>query len=225
MSDKILQALLQHKLVAIVRGISSQSADATGEALVAGGVRLLEVTMNTPDALGTVSRWRKIYAGRVHIGAGTVLNKAMAQGAIDAGAQFLLSPNLDEEVIRCGAERGIEVWPGVLTPTEIVRAHQAGAKAVKVFPASVFGARYFKELRGPLDHIPLIAVGGIDLENAADFLNAGAVAVGVGGNLVNKTLIESGQFEALTSLARQYVSAVKPAELIKNEEAAGGDSS
>jgi 2-dehydro-3-deoxyphosphogluconate aldolase/(4S)-4-hydroxy-2-oxoglutarate aldolase len=218
MSDKILAALSQHRLVAIVRGISMDAADATAESLVAGGIRMLEVTMNTPGALGIIARWCERYEGRVHIGAGTVLNKAMAQQAVAAGAQFLISPNLDEDVIRYGAERGIEMWPGVLTPTEIVRACEAGATAVKVFPASIFGARYFKEIRGPLDHIPLIAVGGVDLENAADFLNAGAVAVGVGGNLVNKTLIESGQFEALTSLARQYVSAVKPAE--QDEEVA-----
>ncbi|HEX7057004.1 MAG TPA: bifunctional 4-hydroxy-2-oxoglutarate aldolase/2-dehydro-3-deoxy-phosphogluconate aldolase, partial [Bacilli bacterium] len=145
------------------------------------------------------------------IGAGTVLDIEMARQAVAAGAEFLISPNLDEEVIRYGLDHGLDVWPGVMTPTEIVRAWKAGASAVKVFPSGTLGANYIKDIRGPLNHIPLIATGGVNLQNIADYFKAGAVAVGLGGNLVNKTLINSGNFAEIARLASQYVAAARQA--------------
>jgi 2-dehydro-3-deoxyphosphogluconate aldolase/(4S)-4-hydroxy-2-oxoglutarate aldolase len=210
MSD-LLRVLKEEGIVAIIRGTAPQHIDATAEALISGGIRLLEVTLNTRNALQTIGRWRECYAGRAYIGAGTVLDVDMAQQSLDAGAQFLISPNLDEDVVKLGVDNGVDVWPGVMTPTEMVRAWKAGANAVKVFPSATLGANYFKEVRGPLSQIPLIATGGINLENMADFLRAGAVAIGAGGSLVDKNLIESGRFDELTQLTRRYVAAAQAA--------------
>lgn len=204
MSD-LLRVLKEEKIVAIIRGTAPQHIDATADALVNGGIRLLEVTLNTENALQAIDRWRERFAGQVFIGAGTVLDVEMAQQSVDAGAQFLISPNLDEDVVQLGKNHGVDIWPGVMTPTEMVRAWKAGAKAVKVFPSATLGPNYLKEVQGPLSQIPFIATGGINLDNMADFLRAGAVAVGVGGSLVDKTLIESGRFGELTELTRRYV--------------------
>ena len=207
MPNEIFQELLNHKIVAIVRGIAAATADDTAQALAAGGIRLLEVTMNTPGALEMIARWRQQYS-ELRIGAGTVLDLPMAEEAVAAGAQFLISPNLDEEVVAYGVQNDVEVWPGTMTPTEIVRAWKAGAHAVKVFPLSTLGPQYLKDIRAPLGHIPMIAVGGVDLENTAAFLRAGAIGVGIGSSLVDKSLIEAGRFEDLTALAAKYVAAV-----------------
>ncbi len=205
----LLPIVQKERIIAIARGIPAHSSERTGEALVNGGIRLLEVTMNTDGALDILSRWRELYSGRAHVGAGTVLNLAMAKEAVAAGAEFIISPNLDESVVAYGLERGVDVWPGVMTPTEIVRAWNAGAKAVKLFPMGALGLNYLKEIRAPLNHIPIIATGGVNLQNIADFLNAGAMAVGLGSNLVEKNLIREGRFEELTALAAKYAAAVK----------------
>lgn len=203
----MLQELVKHKIVAIVRGIPATRADATAQALAHGGIRLIEVTMNTEGALDIITRWREQYGHVLHVGAGTVLDVQNAARAIDAGAQFLISPGLDEEVVRYGVERGVAVWPGTTTPTEIVRAWRAGAGAVKIFPAGTLGVQYIKDLRAPLGHIPMMAVGGVDLNNLAEFLDAGAVAAGIGSRLVDNKLIEAGRFEELSDLAARYVAA------------------
>jgi 2-dehydro-3-deoxyphosphogluconate aldolase/(4S)-4-hydroxy-2-oxoglutarate aldolase len=204
----MLEVLTERKIVAILRGIPVATADQTVEALAAGGIWLLEVTMNTEGALDMVTRWRENYDGRLRVGAGTVLDLDMAREAIAAGAEFLIAPNLDEAVVAYGLEHGVEVWPGVMTPTEVVRAQQVGATAVKLFPAGSLGPHYLKDLRAPLGNVPMIAVGGVNLMNVQDFLQAGAMAVGLGSNLVDKTLIQTEQFEELTVLAKRYVAAV-----------------
>ena len=201
--------LLQHRMVAIFRGIADHQADAAARALVDGGVSFMEVTMNTAGALPIIARWRASFDRQAYIGAGTVLNVAMAKEAVAAGAQFLISPNLDEKVIAYGAERGVDVWPGVMTPTEIVRAWNAGAKLVKLFPMASRGLSYLREIRAPLDHIPIMATGGVDLSNMADTFSAGAAAVGLGTKLVRPDLIASGDFEQMTANARAYVDAAK----------------
>lgn len=200
-----LDLVAREKIVAIVRGIPGDAGDQTAEALVRGGVVFLEVTMNTDGALGMISRFRERYAGRLRVGAGTVLDATMAREAVAAGAEYLISPNLDEEVVRFGLGRGLEVWPGTMTPTEIVRAHKLGVSAVKVFPMGALGVGYLKEIRAPLGHIPMIATGGVNLDNIGEFLRAGAVAVGLGGNLVRKDLIAAGQFGEIERLAREFV--------------------
>jgi len=204
-----MEELSREKIIAIIRGIDEANGDLTAKALADGGIVFLEVTLNTEGALGMISRFRSNYAGRLRIGAGTVLDIGQAKEAVAAGAEYIISPNLDEEIVYYGAENGIEVWPGTMTPTEIVRAYKAGASAVKVFPFASLGAGYLKEIRAPLNHIPMIATGGVNLDNIASVFDAGAVAVGLGGNLVDKQLIREGRFDELTQRAKAFVSAAK----------------
>ncbi|MBN2984526.1 MULTISPECIES: bifunctional 4-hydroxy-2-oxoglutarate aldolase/2-dehydro-3-deoxy-phosphogluconate aldolase [Cohnella] len=212
MSSKLLQALSEEKIVAIIRGISAKDGDATAKALADGGIVFLEVTLNTEGAIGMISRFREQYEGRMRIGAGTVLDIGQAKEAVAAGAEYIISPNLDEEVVYYGVEQGVDVWPGTMTPSEIVRAYKAGASAVKVFPLGSLGVNYLKEIRAPLDHIPMIATGGVNLQNIRSVLETGAVGVGLGGNLVNKQLVAEGKFEELTKLAQSFVAEVKGAK-------------
>ncbi|XEC95479.1 bifunctional 4-hydroxy-2-oxoglutarate aldolase/2-dehydro-3-deoxy-phosphogluconate aldolase [Paenibacillus tarimensis] len=207
--SEMLKLLLQEKIIAIFRNIEDHCADQAANALFDGGIRLMEVTLNTKGALAIISRWRDRFDGRAAIGAGTVLDIGMAKEAVAAGAQFIISPNLDEEVIAYGSERGVSVWPGVMTPTEIVRAWKAGADAVKIFPMATLGWKYIAEIRAPLNHIPMIATGGVDLENIKDYFNAGSCAVGMGSKLVNLDWVKNGEFERVTGRAKAFVEAVK----------------
>lgn len=206
---QMLELLLQHKIVAILRGIEDRHADAAAQALIDGGIYMMEITMNTDGAAAMINRWRTKFDGKAAVGAGTVTDVALAEQAVAAGAQFLISPNLDEEVIAYGRERGLSVWPGVMTPTEIVKAWKAGADAVKIFPMGTLGIGYLQEIRGPLDSIPMIATGGVDLHNIADYFKAGANAVGMGSKLVNLDWVREGKFDQVTEKARQFVEAVK----------------
>ncbi len=205
MKKNNLELLKQEKIVAIIRGIPSDLGLKTAEALLNGGVKFVEVTLNTEGALNMITEIKEQFGHEMHVGAGTVLDISMAKDAISAGAEYLVSPNLDERVIDLGVSQDVDVWPGTLTPTEIVRAYQAGATAVKVFPIGAFGVNYLKDIRGPINHIPMMATGGVNLNNMNDFLQAGAVAVGLGGNLVNNALIKEHRFEEITDLARQFV--------------------
>jgi len=205
----MMELLLKERIVAIVRGLEGEAADRAAEALIEGGIRLVEGTMNTPGAPKTIAGGREKFDGRAMIGAGTVLDLRMAREAVQAGAQYLISPNLDEEVIAFGLERGLSVWPGVMTPTEIVRAWKAGAEAVKVFPMASLGVEYLKEIRAPLDHIPMIATGGVDLTTIRSYFEAGAAAVGMGSRLLNRDWIRAGDFGRLTENARRYVEIVR----------------
>ncbi|WP_123041785.1 bifunctional 4-hydroxy-2-oxoglutarate aldolase/2-dehydro-3-deoxy-phosphogluconate aldolase [Cohnella candidum] len=206
---ELLQALSERKIVAIIRGISADKGDAAAQALADGGIVFLEVTLNTDGALGMISRFRERYEGRLRIGAGTVLDLDDAREAAAAGAEYLISPNFDEEVLQFGLERGLDVWPGTMTPTEIVRAYKAGASAVKLFPMATLGVGYLKEIRAPLDRIPMVATGGVNLQNIRTVLDAGAAAVGLGSNLVDKKLIAEGKFEELRALAQSFTDEVE----------------
>lgn len=196
----------QNKIIAIVRGVGPHDADEVARALLAGSVRLIEVTLNSEGALGTLARWRETFEGELSVGAGTVLSVKEAKDALRAGAEYLICPHTDEALIACAREEGVPVFPGALTPTEILRAHAAGASAVKVFPVgSVGGPAYLKDVRAPLGHVPLIAVGGVNEDNARAYLDAGALALGVGGSLVSPALIRAGRFEELTVRARALI--------------------
>jgi len=207
--SELLQLLTEEKIVAIIRGIDKARGDATAQALAEGGIVFLEVTLNTDGALDMISRFREKYAGRMRIGAGTVLDLAQAKEAEAAGAEYIISPNLDEEVIHYCVNRGLEIWPGTMTPSEIVRAYKLGASAVKVFPMASLGIGYLKEIRAPLDHIPMVATGGVNLQNIRTVLESGACAVGLGGNLVDKKLIAEGRFDELRQLAQAFTNEVK----------------
>lgn len=200
----MLEQLMRDKIVAIFRGIEDQHADHAAQALIDGGIRMMEVTMNTDGALQIVHRWRQKLPSEAAVGVGTVLNLAMAKEAVAAGAQFIISPNYDPAVIEYGYAHDVPVWPGCMTPTEIVNAMQAGAEAVKIFPLASFGWKYIAELRGPLNSIPMIATGGVNEQNFADYFNAGANGVGMGSQLINLQWIHEGNYHLMTERARLF---------------------
>ncbi|MEC0243723.1 bifunctional 4-hydroxy-2-oxoglutarate aldolase/2-dehydro-3-deoxy-phosphogluconate aldolase [Paenibacillus dokdonensis] len=204
---KLTNELMSSRLVAIVRGIKREEARAAGAGLAAGGVKLMEVTMNTAGALDIMQDWRSAYDGQAYVGAGTVLNVNMAREAVSAGAQFLISPNVDMNVISFALEQGIDIWPGAMTPTEIAAAFYAGAEVVKLFPMASLGLEYLREIRGPLNHIPLIATGGVTPQNIADYFEAGASAVGIGSSLLPKDALAKGNTEEIAQCAARFVQA------------------
>lgn len=196
-------------VIAIIRGIEKKDIIPVAQALYDGGIRLVEVTMNTNGAPEMISLLNENFLERLYIGAGTVLDVEIAKKAIDAGAKYFVTPNLDEEVIAFALENNIGILPGVMSPTEVVNAYKAGAKMVKVFPTSILGSDYIKELQGPLSHIPMVAVGGVRPTNAADFIKAGAIGIGVGSSLIDKAAIAEGNFEIITEKAELLLQKIK----------------
>jgi len=173
--------IVEGRVIAIARRLEPATLPAVAEALAANGIRVFEVTIDSPGAVESIRALAEgPLAERLLVGAGTVLSVGEAEAAVAAGARFLVTPHLDPELIGWAAERGIPILPGAFTPTEIVTAWRAGAAAVKLFPASVAGPAFIRDFRGPFPDIPLIPTGGVSIENAADFLRAGAVAVGLG---------------------------------------------
>ncbi|GMA62742.1 bifunctional 4-hydroxy-2-oxoglutarate aldolase/2-dehydro-3-deoxy-phosphogluconate aldolase [Alicyclobacillus fastidiosus] len=205
MSDVIASRLQETGVVAIIRGIDTSVIHPLVQALYDGGIRLVEVTLNTEGALEAIASLLSKFGDSMSVGAGTVLNEQQALAAKAHGAQFFVTPNVDRSVIHVGVEANIPVMAGALTPTEIYDAYSAGAQFVKVFPAGTMGARYIKEVRGPLANVPLMAVGGVTLENAGEFFDAGVLALGLGGSLVNKAAVERGDYDAIREMARSFV--------------------
>lgn len=205
---QLTEALFEHKIVAILRGIEPSYALATGEAIVAGGVKFMEITMNTNGADKMIEQWRTQFANEAYIGAGTVIDLEHAKRAIAAGAQFLISPNLDLDVIDYAQKQQIPVYPGVMTPTEILTAWKAGVDAVKLFPMASLGLDYLKEIRGPIKQVPIIATGGVTLNNIDTYFTAGAQAVGMGTQLVSLEAARAGQFNAITKQVSAVVAKV-----------------
>jgi len=214
MASSLLGQLKKEKIVAIARGFTMEETLASARALSDGGVAFLEATLNTDGALNIISALREKFGDRMRIGAGTVLDIGQAKEAIAAGAEYLISPNVDEEVIYHGVEQGLDVWSGAMTPTEIVQAYKAGASAVKLFPMGTLGIGYLKEVRAPLNHIPLIATGGVNLNNIREVLDAGAIAVGMGGKLLDPELVRKGDYDGLREHARAFVNRVQGASLV-----------
>ena len=202
------------KLVAILRHVPADKLDGVVEALIAGGVRVLEFTFDHDSAECVKENAEKIrhtaekYGDRVLVGCGTALTVQEVEAACDAGACLVISPNVDYGVIRRTRQLGMVSMPGALTPTEILTAHQNGADFVKVFPAGCLGAGYIKAIRGPINHVPLLAVGGVSEKNAGEFMKAGCAGIGAGGNLVNKQWIEAGEFDKITALAKEFIRAL-----------------
>jgi 2-dehydro-3-deoxyphosphogluconate aldolase/(4S)-4-hydroxy-2-oxoglutarate aldolase len=207
-SSAALQQILQHKIVAILRGCNTDDIPPITEALYEGGVRLLEITLNTPGALKAIERAASRMGDRMLIGAGTVLTATEVIDAVNAGARFILSPSLDPGIIQQSRDLGAVSVPGAFTATEILAAYRHGADIVKVFPASV-GPAYFRDMRGPLPHIPLMPTGGLNLDNIRDFQKAGAVAFGIGSALVASNQGTTGNdLLQLTRLAAAYITAI-----------------
>ncbi|WP_261301944.1 bifunctional 4-hydroxy-2-oxoglutarate aldolase/2-dehydro-3-deoxy-phosphogluconate aldolase [Paenibacillus andongensis] len=202
-----LKEIERTRIIAIVRGVQEAHILSLADALLKGGITVMEVTLNTPGALRMISELQDKSGQHMFIGAGTVLDLEDAKKAVQAGASFLVTPNMDEEVIRWASTEGIPIFPGAMTPTEIVKAWKAGATAVKVFPSASLGLTYIKELMGPLDQIPLIAVGGVTEENIKQFLNIGCYGLGIGGSLINLKEIAAGRFEWVTDKAASLLAA------------------
>jgi 2-dehydro-3-deoxyphosphogluconate aldolase/(4S)-4-hydroxy-2-oxoglutarate aldolase len=193
------------RIIAIVRGVEPAHIVGLAKALYEGGITVMEVTMNTPGAPAMIGELQNKLGDRMFIGAGTVIDLEDAKQAVAAGASFLVTPNLDEDVISFAREREIPIYPGAMTPTEIVKAWKAGAAAVKLFPSASLGISYIKELQGPLRHIPMIAVGGVNEDNIRQFLDLGCYALGVGGSLVNLKEIHSGNYAWVTEKSRRLM--------------------
>lgn len=182
----IIERILQDRIVAIFRNVGAEDLIAVAETLVQEGICIMEVALSEPQALPALRALKAAMAGRgLLIGAGTVLTVELAEQALEAGADFLITPNVSPEVIKYAKERGVPILPGALTPTEVYTAMQLGADLVKIFPASSVGPGHIKALLGPFPNAKLVPTGGVSPENAAEYLKAGAVAVGVGGGLVN----------------------------------------
>jgi 2-dehydro-3-deoxyphosphogluconate aldolase/(4S)-4-hydroxy-2-oxoglutarate aldolase len=207
--ETYLRRVLDCGIVAVVRSPDSQQLVDVAGALADGGVDVVEITMSVPDALDVMRRVRRALGDRVLLGAGTILDPETARAALLAGAEYLVAPTLNLEVIRLCQRYDKLVMPGAFTPTEILTAWEAGADIVKVFPAEVVGPAFFKALRGPLPQIRLMPTGGVDLNTATAFLKAGACCLGVGGQLVEPRAVAEGNFDRLRDLARQYVAIVQ----------------
>lgn len=208
---ELIKKITENGVIAVIRQIPKEKVIQVAESLIDGGVNVLEVTVDSDDAFQIMERLSHEFKDRSIIGAGTVLESLSAEAAIRSGAEFIVSPILRREVIKTTLLHGKISIPGIMTPTEMVEAQEQSADIVKFFPASVGGPEFIKNVKGPLPHIQIIATGGVDLQNASEFIKAGAAAIGVGGNLVDKSIISEGSYEKLTMLAKEYVDKVKGA--------------
>jgi 2-dehydro-3-deoxyphosphogluconate aldolase/(4S)-4-hydroxy-2-oxoglutarate aldolase len=206
-----LNRVLQTGIVAILRVPTSDQLAGVARALFEGGIDVIEVTFTVPNALEILAAVKKDLGNRVLLGMGTVLDPESARAALLAGAEFIVSPSLNLDVIRLCHRYDKVVMPGAFTPTEILAAWEAGADVVKVFPSDAVGPSYLKALRGPFPQIRLMPTGGVNLETLPEFIKAGACAVGVGGSVVEPQAIRDGNFTRLRELAAQYVQALKAA--------------
>lgn len=200
----ITESIRETGIVAIMRASSPDQLLAAADAIKAGGVNAIEVTMTTPGALKVIEQATLKYGEEVIFGVGSVLDPETARAAILAGARFVVCPTLKLSTIEMCHRYDIPVVPGAFTPTEVLTAWEAGADMVKVFPSSVGGPAYIKALKGPLPQVRLVPVGGVNLDTTADFIRAGAEVVGVGGSLINQKNLAAGEFDAITENARRY---------------------
>ena len=211
----ITNCILKHKLIVIMRNIDEDYALSIAQALYEGGVRLVEVTFDQKSGDdGVTSTYRAIKSIKdgcpkdMYVGAGTVLTETQMRTAVDAGAEYIISPNTNVELIKLAKNLGLVSIPGAFTPTEIELAYSAGADFIKLFPADILGLAYAKSIMAPLNHIPMLAVGGVDLDTLGTFLSNGFCGVGIGGNIIRHDLIKNREFDKLTELASRYTQAI-----------------
>ena len=211
----IIEQIKNEHLIVIVRGVKSEQLIPLAEAMYAGGVRLLEVTysangsVSDEETANNIGALVRHFGDRMQIGAGTVLSEKQVALTAAAGGKYIISPNTNPAVIAATKNAGLTSIPAAFTPTEIELAHELGADFVKLFPVTSLGPAYVKAVRGPLNHIPLLAVGGVDLSNLADYAKAGVSGFGIGGNIIDKKCLAAGDYAAITELAARYVSTVK----------------
>ncbi len=217
MREETIKKVLEEKAIAIVRGVDVEACMKVADALYEGGIRLMEITFNQKDpatfkdTAKAIELISKKYDGKMLVGAGTVTTPELVEMAAVAGAKYIISPDTNISVIERTRELGLVSMPGALTPTEILTAHAAGADFVKLFPAGNLGAAYIKAVCAPISHVKLMGVGGVNEDNVADFIRAGVVGVGVGGNLANRKWIEAGEFDKITATAKKLVENIKNA--------------
>jgi 2-dehydro-3-deoxyphosphogluconate aldolase/(4S)-4-hydroxy-2-oxoglutarate aldolase len=208
----VRERIVQIGIVPVVRASSSAEARMAAEAVCKGGIPVVEITMTVPGAVEVIRELAKHASSELLVGAGTVLNPEQAQRCLDAGAQFLVSPGFNPQTVALAAAEKKLIMAGALTPTEVIAAWESGADFVKIFPCgTVGGAKYIKALKGPLPEIPMVPTGGVNLQTAAEFLEAGAAALGIGGELVHPGHLQSGNTEAIVEAARKFVAIVKEA--------------
>ncbi len=211
MKEEIENLVRETRIVAIIRGFSPDTCLRLAEAYARGGIRLVEVTFNPKapetwkDTAAAIRAIASHFAGEVRAGAGTVLTEEQLQICEEAGGEYMVAPNVNPALIRASSKRGLASLPGALTPSEVVTAWEAGASFIKLFPASALGPGYVKAIHAPLAHIPLLAVGGVNADNLADFLRAGCVGAGVGGTLTNKEWIAEAAWDKIAAAARQLI--------------------
>ena len=208
----VISRIIETGLIPVVRAESSEIAMRAIDAIKEGGISVLEITMTVPGAIRVIEEVARRFGEDAIVGAGTVLDSETARACILAGAQFIVSPALDLDTISCCRRYSIPVMPGAMTPTEVLTAWKAGADFVKVFPANaVGGPSYIKALKAPLPQIQLVPTGGVSLKTAADFIKAGAAALGVGADLVDTAALRAGEDKVITARARQFIEIVKSA--------------
>ena len=208
----VANRIMEIGVVPVVRASSAKQAMLAAEAVCAGGIPIVEVTMTVPGAIEVIAELSKSMSSEVLIGAGTVLDAETAQRCIDAGAEFIVSPGFNLETVKSVNRAGKLMMAGGLTPSEVIAAWKAGSDFVKIFPCgAVGGAKYIKALKGPLPQIPMIPTGGVNLTTAADFILAGAAALGIGGELVSASALESGDLAPIVEAARGFASIVRNA--------------
>jgi 2-dehydro-3-deoxyphosphogluconate aldolase/(4S)-4-hydroxy-2-oxoglutarate aldolase len=207
----MITKLTESGVIAVIRRIPAEHIEQVADHLIAGGVTALEVTVDTPEAFRSIEKLSLRLKGQAIVGAGTVLDRESAKMAINSGAEFVFSPSLHEDVIRTALRYGKIAVPGVMSPTEMVQAMEWGADIVKLFPASVLGAKFIKDVKAPFPHVPIIPTGGINLSNVAEFIRVGVAAVGLGGSLINMEEIKEGNYKGIQSRSEQFVRAIKQA--------------
>jgi 2-dehydro-3-deoxyphosphogluconate aldolase/(4S)-4-hydroxy-2-oxoglutarate aldolase len=212
--EQVRTRIIEIGIVPVVRASSAADARKAAEAVCAGGITIVELTMTVPGAIELIAELRRSLDSEVLVGAGTVLDAQTAQQCIAAGADFIVSPGFDLATVQAARQLGKLIMAGALTPTEVIAAWKAGSDFVKIFPCgAVGGPKYLKALKGPLPQVPMVPTGGVNLETAADFIRAGAEALGIGGELISPLVLKSGNTEEITQAARQYLEIVRQARV------------
>jgi len=210
--DEVRKKIIAIGIVPVVRAASAQQVIQAAEAVAAGGIPIVEVTMTVPGAIDVIAQLSRTVGSEVLVGAGTVLDAETAQRCIDAGAQFLVSPGFDLATVQLSKKSNLLIMAGALTPTEVITAWKAGSDFIKIFPCgTVGGAKYIKALKAPLPQVPMVPTGGVNLNTAAEFIQAGSEALGIGGELVSTSALKSGNTGEITEAARRFVAIVTEA--------------
>ncbi len=209
--QQIIEQLLDPGIIAVVRAKRADQVVPLAEALVAGGVIAVEITMTTPNAIAAIREASAKLGDRALIGVGTVLDEATCRAALEAGAQFVVSPISRRELVPIAQKAGKPIMLGAYTPTEAQLAHEAGADFIKIFPADNLGPNYIKTLRAPLPHLRIVPTGGVDLKTIGDFFKAGSVAVGAGSSLISRDVLEKDDWATLTRVASEFAKAARSA--------------